>query len=169
MTTTTTPASRSAASIAATKSSPWPMSSMSMKIGDFGAADQLLVEERRRHRSVVAAAADEERIVSTLPKSGRAVPQQCGSRRVVRAQRSDGVEDAMIFEQIPTGGCQSYLVGCDETCAAALIDPELSQIDRYLALAASEACASTTSSTPTPTRTTSRRRASSRASSARRW
>lgn len=42
----------------------------------------------------------------------------------------------MIFEQIASGGCQSYLVGCDETCAAALIDPEISQIDRYLALAA---------------------------------
>ena len=42
----------------------------------------------------------------------------------------------MIFEQIATGGCQSYLVGCADTCAAALIDPELSQIDRYLALAA---------------------------------
>jgi glyoxylase-like metal-dependent hydrolase (beta-lactamase superfamily II)/rhodanese-related sulfurtransferase len=28
----------------------------------------------------------------------------------------------------------SYLVGCDETCSAALVDPELSQIDRYLAL-----------------------------------
>lgn len=42
----------------------------------------------------------------------------------------------MIFEQIATGGCQSYLVGCDETRAAALIDPALSQIDHYLALAA---------------------------------
>jgi glyoxylase-like metal-dependent hydrolase (beta-lactamase superfamily II)/rhodanese-related sulfurtransferase len=42
----------------------------------------------------------------------------------------------MIFEQIATGGCQSYLVGCADTCAAALIDPELSQVDRYLALAA---------------------------------
>jgi len=31
----------------------------------------------------------------------------------------------MIFEQIPTGGCQSYLIGCGETCAAALIDPEI--------------------------------------------
>ncbi len=41
----------------------------------------------------------------------------------------------MVFEQIATGGCQSYLVGCGETCAAALIDPEVSQIDRYLALA----------------------------------
>lgn len=42
----------------------------------------------------------------------------------------------MIFEQIATGGCQSYLVGCNETCAAALIDPESSRIDHYLALAA---------------------------------
>jgi glyoxylase-like metal-dependent hydrolase (beta-lactamase superfamily II)/rhodanese-related sulfurtransferase len=42
----------------------------------------------------------------------------------------------MIFEQIATGGCQSYLVGCGDTCTAALIDPELSQIDHYIALAA---------------------------------
>ncbi|HSD41152.1 MAG TPA: MBL fold metallo-hydrolase [Burkholderiales bacterium] len=42
----------------------------------------------------------------------------------------------MIFEQIATGGCQSYLIGCGDTCAAALIDPELSQVDRYAALAA---------------------------------
>jgi glyoxylase-like metal-dependent hydrolase (beta-lactamase superfamily II)/rhodanese-related sulfurtransferase len=42
----------------------------------------------------------------------------------------------MIFEQIANGGCQSYLFGCDETCAAALIDPEISQFDRYVALAA---------------------------------
>ncbi|MGJ7509244.1 MBL fold metallo-hydrolase [Variovorax sp. GT1P44] len=42
----------------------------------------------------------------------------------------------MVFEQIPTGGCQSYLIGCDQACVAALIDPELSQIDHYIALAA---------------------------------
>lgn len=42
----------------------------------------------------------------------------------------------MIFEQFSAGGCQSYLVGCAESCAAALIDPEISLIDRYLALAA---------------------------------
>ena len=29
----------------------------------------------------------------------------------------------MIFEQIATGGCQSYLIGCADTCAAAVIDP----------------------------------------------
>ena len=42
----------------------------------------------------------------------------------------------MIFEQVATGDCQSYLIGCDDTHAAALIDPELSRIDHYLALAA---------------------------------
>ncbi len=42
----------------------------------------------------------------------------------------------MIFEQIATGGCQSYLVGCADSCSAILIDPEISQVDRYIALAA---------------------------------
>jgi glyoxylase-like metal-dependent hydrolase (beta-lactamase superfamily II)/rhodanese-related sulfurtransferase len=42
----------------------------------------------------------------------------------------------MIFETLSAGGCRSYLLGCTDTCAAALIDPELSLIDRYLALAA---------------------------------
>jgi glyoxylase-like metal-dependent hydrolase (beta-lactamase superfamily II) len=42
----------------------------------------------------------------------------------------------MIFETIASGGCRFYLIGCEQTCTAALIDPELSQIDRYLALAA---------------------------------
>ena len=41
----------------------------------------------------------------------------------------------MIFEQVATGGCQSYLVGCEATRAAVLIDPELSRIDRYRGLA----------------------------------
>jgi glyoxylase-like metal-dependent hydrolase (beta-lactamase superfamily II) len=45
----------------------------------------------------------------------------------------------MIFQQITSGGCLSYLVGCVETCAAAVIDPEISQIDRYLALASRDA------------------------------
>ncbi len=42
----------------------------------------------------------------------------------------------MILEHLSSGGCQSYLVGCAESCAAVLIDPEISLIDRYLALAA---------------------------------
>jgi glyoxylase-like metal-dependent hydrolase (beta-lactamase superfamily II) len=37
----------------------------------------------------------------------------------------------MIFEQIATGGCQSYLLGCEATRAAVLIDPEFSRIDHY--------------------------------------
>jgi glyoxylase-like metal-dependent hydrolase (beta-lactamase superfamily II)/rhodanese-related sulfurtransferase len=41
----------------------------------------------------------------------------------------------VIFEQIRTGGCLSYLVGCTETRVAALIDPEIRQVDHYLALA----------------------------------
>ncbi|MGH6647860.1 MBL fold metallo-hydrolase [Aquabacterium sp.] len=40
------------------------------------------------------------------------------------------------LERVESGGCRSYLVGCTDTCAAALIDPEVSQIDRYVALAA---------------------------------
>ncbi len=41
----------------------------------------------------------------------------------------------MIFEQVTVGGCQSYLVGCETTLSAVLIDPEQSQADRYLGLA----------------------------------
>lgn len=44
----------------------------------------------------------------------------------------------MIFEQIVTGGCLSYLIGCAESCAAAVIDPALPQVDRYLGLAAKD-------------------------------
>ena len=44
----------------------------------------------------------------------------------------------MIFHQIADGGCQSYLIGCPTTCAAALIDPALGQADRYLGIAARE-------------------------------
>jgi glyoxylase-like metal-dependent hydrolase (beta-lactamase superfamily II)/rhodanese-related sulfurtransferase len=40
----------------------------------------------------------------------------------------------MLFEQIRSGGCLSYLVGDDETCAAMLVDPHLEQLDRYVAL-----------------------------------
>jgi len=42
----------------------------------------------------------------------------------------------MVFEQIATGGCQSYLVGCAASRAAVLIDPEQSRIDEYRGLAA---------------------------------
>lgn len=42
----------------------------------------------------------------------------------------------MIFEQVATGGCQSYLVGCGASYIAAIIDPEIRQVERYQALAA---------------------------------
>jgi len=46
---------------------------------------------------------------------------------------------AMIFHQIATErGCQSYLIGCIDSRNAIIIDPELSQLDNYLALAAKE-------------------------------
>jgi glyoxylase-like metal-dependent hydrolase (beta-lactamase superfamily II)/rhodanese-related sulfurtransferase len=48
---------------------------------------------------------------------------------------SDFGGTAMIFEQIVTGGCQSYLLGCTDSCAAVVIDPEARQIDRYIGLA----------------------------------
>jgi glyoxylase-like metal-dependent hydrolase (beta-lactamase superfamily II)/rhodanese-related sulfurtransferase len=44
--------------------------------------------------------------------------------------------EPVIFEHFSAGGCQSYLIGCAESCAAALIDPEITLIDRYLAAAA---------------------------------
>jgi glyoxylase-like metal-dependent hydrolase (beta-lactamase superfamily II)/rhodanese-related sulfurtransferase len=37
----------------------------------------------------------------------------------------------MIFQTFDAGGCKSYVVGCETTRAAVLIDPERSQIDRY--------------------------------------
>ncbi|CAN5576795.1 MBL fold metallo-hydrolase [soil metagenome] len=42
----------------------------------------------------------------------------------------------MLFEQIRSGGCLSYLIGCDESCAALIVDPHLEQLDRYIALVA---------------------------------
>jgi len=38
----------------------------------------------------------------------------------------------MIFETFAAGGCKSYLVGCEATCSAVLIDPEISLADRYV-------------------------------------
>src|ERR1043165_8908582 len=62
----------------------------------------------------------------------------CDARRLTTTMTASalGLERVMLFETVVSGGCRSYLIGCEESCAAALIDPELSQIDRYLALAA---------------------------------
>src|SRR5262245_13771832 len=43
---------------------------------------------------------------------------------------------AMIFEEIRSGGCCSYVIACGETCSGVVVDPELSQIDRTLGLIA---------------------------------
>ena len=47
----------------------------------------------------------------------------------------------MIFHTIADEGCRSYLIGCAETGACAVIDPALGQIDRTLGLIASEGLA----------------------------
>lgn len=44
----------------------------------------------------------------------------------------------MFFQQVSDGGCQSYVLGCPDTCAAVVIDPALAQIDRYRAIAGRE-------------------------------
>lgn len=49
---------------------------------------------------------------------------------------SDKPAQAIILEQVETGGCRSYLIGCPRTHAAAIIDPEVSLADRYRGLAA---------------------------------
>ena len=43
----------------------------------------------------------------------------------------------MIFHRIATvRGCQSYLLGCPDTCRAIVIDAEIHELDHYLGLAA---------------------------------
>ncbi len=41
----------------------------------------------------------------------------------------------MILETIEVGGCRSYLLGCPKTHIAAVIDPEISAVERYRGLA----------------------------------
>jgi len=43
----------------------------------------------------------------------------------------------MIFHQFRAGGCLSYLLGCERSHLAALVDPEISLFDRYLGEASS--------------------------------
>jgi glyoxylase-like metal-dependent hydrolase (beta-lactamase superfamily II) len=42
----------------------------------------------------------------------------------------------VIFERLSAGGCRSYFIGCSDCCAAVIIDPEISLVDRYATLAA---------------------------------
>lgn len=41
----------------------------------------------------------------------------------------------MILETIEVGGCRSYILGCSDTHVAAVIDPEISAIERYRGIA----------------------------------
>src|SRR3990172_4864785 len=41
----------------------------------------------------------------------------------------------MLFEQLRSGGCLSYVVGCEQTCAGVIVDPALELLDHYVALA----------------------------------
>ena len=45
-----------------------------------------------------------------------------------------------MFERVATGGCQSYLIGCDDSHTAVLIDPASGQMDQYAGLAARHGC-----------------------------
>jgi glyoxylase-like metal-dependent hydrolase (beta-lactamase superfamily II) len=40
----------------------------------------------------------------------------------------------MFFQQVSDGGCQSYVVGCEATCSAVIVDPALGQADRYVGI-----------------------------------
>ena len=42
----------------------------------------------------------------------------------------------MILQTIEVGGCRSYMLGCEESRAGVVIDPEISAIERYRGLAA---------------------------------
>jgi glyoxylase-like metal-dependent hydrolase (beta-lactamase superfamily II) len=41
----------------------------------------------------------------------------------------------MIFEQVRSGGCLSYVIGCEDSRSGFVVDPALDQLDHYLALA----------------------------------
>ncbi len=41
----------------------------------------------------------------------------------------------MILETIEVGGCRSYVIGCEKTNVAAVIDPEISAVERYRGVA----------------------------------
>jgi glyoxylase-like metal-dependent hydrolase (beta-lactamase superfamily II) len=41
----------------------------------------------------------------------------------------------VLFEQLRSGGCLSYVVGCEHACAGVVVDPALDLLDRYLAVA----------------------------------
>src|SRR5260370_12471182 len=46
----------------------------------------------------------------------------------------------MLFHEINRGNCKTYLVGCERTRKAVLIDPIKDRVDRYLAVLAYLGC-----------------------------
>ncbi len=47
----------------------------------------------------------------------------------------------MIFRELNRGKCKTYLLACEETRKAAIVDPVRERVDRYLALLAYHGCA----------------------------
>jgi glyoxylase-like metal-dependent hydrolase (beta-lactamase superfamily II) len=45
------------------------------------------------------------------------------------------VDRQIFFEQIRSGGCLSYLLGCERQRVCVVIDPELDKVDEYLGIA----------------------------------
>jgi len=46
----------------------------------------------------------------------------------------------MLFRELNRGKCKTYLLACDNTHKAALIDPTKEKVDRYLATLAYYGC-----------------------------
>src|SRR5437870_621630 len=46
----------------------------------------------------------------------------------------------MLFRELNRGKCKTYLVACEATRRAALVDPLKDRVDRYLAILAYEGC-----------------------------
>ena len=42
----------------------------------------------------------------------------------------------MLFQELNRGNCKTYVIGCEKTRKAALIDPLRERVDRYLAFLA---------------------------------
>src|SRR5262245_40274122 len=51
-----------------------------------------------------------------------------------RSGTGEPVAPSMLFEQLRAGGCLSYVIGCEKTCAGVIVDPALDLVDRYVAL-----------------------------------
>jgi hypothetical protein len=62
--------------------------------------------------------------------------------------------EEIFFEQIRSGGCLSYILGCKREKVCVVIDPEIDKADDYVELARFFGSRSFTPSTPIPMPTT---------------